>query len=185
MDVRRVKRQASIADDIGSDLFDQAHNMINNMGDTGGADVDKAANSAKNMLDQAQSLAGQIWNSTGIDPPNMPSDLAEMARNLFQMSQTPSFQNMLQSFLASTNGDASAAVEKVKSNFEKLLKDADFVRDSQSLLEDYGNGADDPGFQTALQSMVLERLLNMGNGAKGLAAPLAPLLVVLVVQVLL
>ena len=181
MDIRRAKRQTSDAGDDFMGLLDQAQDMFNNMGGTdavgdavnnaknlldqaqdmfnnmGGTDaVEDAANIAKNILDQAKVMPGQILD-------NMPRDLLEMAVILYRMSQTPSFQKMLQRVL---NADTW---EKAKNNFNKLLADADFVRASKELMEEHGNG---PSFQAALENITLERLSSTKSGAKGIGAHL-------------
>ena len=196
MDIRRVKRQTSDAGDDFMGLLDQAQDMFNNMGGTdamgdavnnaknlldqaqdmfnnvGGTDaMEDAANIAKNILDQAKVMAGDVLE-------NMPRDLLEMATSLYRMSQTPSFQKMLQRVL---NADTW---EEAKSSFNKLVADADFVRASQELMEAHGNVPDDPAFRAALENMVLEHLSSTKSGAKGIGAHLTPLLVVHVARML-
>ena len=176
--------------DTAGDMMDKARDMsnsladtVNNMGDMAGDMV----NQAKTLQEQAQSMANQILQNTGFDPESLPSDLMAMAAGLFQMSQTPAFQDLLQSVQA--NLSQAIPLEELKSQFQELLTDSDFVRTAKDLMEEHGNQQEDPAFQSAMQKMVQQKMQtvveNMGGGAKGSAATLLSLLVLFVAHVLL
>ncbi|XP_076456748.1 uncharacterized protein LOC143291046 [Babylonia areolata] len=176
-DIARTKRET---DSLG-DMMDNAEEAVKNLADKAKDMADNAGEMSQDMVKAASDMAKDIMDKTGFDVKDLPQDLMQTASKLSQMLQDANgpFQEMLKNVQGQMEGNVS--MDDVTKNYEKLLTNADFVKETKDLMQQHDGNTADPQFKTGMEKVMLKYLQEMG-GAHGLTASVLCVLLAVIVH---